>query len=84
MAEFGPEANSPEIQAAIDIYFTGLHEFVATTVKPLELGEPEKTVVQILSLIQGSIVMVQSTRDHSIARANRDAARLLLEDGMSA
>ena len=84
MAEFGPEANSPEIQAAIDIYFTGLHDFVATTVKPLELGEPEKTVVQILSLIQGSIVMVQSTRDHSIARANRDAARLLLEDGMSA
>jgi hypothetical protein len=39
-------------------------------------------VVQILSLIQGSIVMAQSTRDPHLAEANRDAARLLLEGGV--
>jgi hypothetical protein len=47
----------------------------------LALNKPEKTVVQILSLIQGSIVMAQSTRDPLLAEANRDAARLLIEGG---
>jgi hypothetical protein len=40
-------------------------------------------VIQILSLIQGSIVMAQSTRDPSVAAANRDAARLLIEDAVT-
>ncbi|MBB4642864.1 TetR/AcrR family transcriptional regulator [Rhizorhapis suberifaciens] len=81
MAEFGPEANSPDVQATIAAHFEGLREFIASLIEPLALGHPEKAVVQILSLIQGSIVMAQSIRDPAIAAANRDAARLLLEDG---
>lgn len=38
---------------------------------------------QVLSLIQGAIVMAQSTPDPGIVEANRDAARLLLEDGVA-
>jgi AcrR family transcriptional regulator len=81
LAEFGPDANSPEVQATIAAHFESLHEFVASLVEPLALSKPERTVVQILSLVQGSFVMAQSTRDPAIAEANRDAARLLLEDG---
>jgi hypothetical protein len=36
--------------------------------------------MQILSLIQGAIVMAQATRDPLVAEVNRDAARLLIED----
>jgi len=79
LAEFGPEAGAPDVQATITAYFEGLHAFVASLVEPLALSKPERTVVQILSLIQGSIVMAQSTRDPHLAEANRDAARLLIE-----
>jgi AcrR family transcriptional regulator len=79
LAEFGPEADAPDVQATITAYFEGLHDLVASLVEPLALNKPEKTVVQILSLIQGSIVMAQATRDPLLAEANRDAARLLLE-----
>ncbi|MEH7911192.1 hypothetical protein V7798_28740 [Rhizobium laguerreae] len=83
LAEFGPEANSPDVQATIAEYFKGLHEFVASLIEPLGLKKPEKAVIQVLSLIQGAIVMAQSTRDPGIVEANRDAARLLLEDGLA-
>ncbi len=82
LAEFGPEANSPDVQATIAEYFEGLHEFVASLIEPLGLKEPERAVIQVLSLIQGAIVMAQSTRNTGIVEANRDAARLLLEDGL--
>ncbi|WP_027166656.1 TetR/AcrR family transcriptional regulator [Mesorhizobium sp. WSM3224] len=78
LAEFGPDASSPDVQAAIAAYFDGLHEFVASLIAPLALSKPEKAVVQILSLIQGSIVIAQTTRDPAIAETNREAARLLL------
>ncbi|SFJ71728.1 transcriptional regulator, TetR family [Bosea sp. OK403] len=81
LAEFGPEANSPDVQAIIAAYFKDLHEFVASLVKPLALNRPEQAALQILSLIQGSIVIAQSTRDPAVAEANRDAARSLLEGG---
>ncbi len=81
LAEFGPDANSPEIQAIIASYFKGLHEFVTSLVKPLALNRPEQAVLQILSLIQGAIVIAQSTRDPAVAEANREAARSLLEAG---
>jgi len=81
LAEFGPEANSPDVQATIAAYFKRLHDFVASLIAPLALSKPEKAVVQILSLIHGSIVIAQSTRDPTLVEANRDAARLLLEDG---
>ncbi|API56200.1 TetR/AcrR family transcriptional regulator [Rhizobium leguminosarum] len=83
LAEFGPEANSPDVQATIAEYFKGLHEFVASLIEALALKNPEKAVIQVLSLIQGAIVMAQSTRDPGIVEANRDAARLLLEDGLA-
>ena len=78
LAEFGPDANSPDVQALIAAYFKGLHEFVASLVVPLALSRPEQAVLQILSLIQGSIVIAQSTRDPTVAEASRDAARSLL------
>jgi hypothetical protein len=83
LAEFGPEADAPGVQATITAYFEGLHRLVVSLVEPLALNKPEKTVVQILSLIQGSIVMAQSTRDPLLAEANRDAARLLLEGAVA-
>ena len=79
MAEFGPDADVPDVQATITAYFKGLHDLVAALVEPLGLNRPERTVMQILSLIQGSIVMAQSTRDRLVAEANRDAAKLLIE-----
>ena len=81
LAEFGPDADAPDVQATITAYFEGLHDLVASLVEPLGLNKPEKTVLQILSLIQGSIVLAQSTRDPLLAEANRDAARLLIESG---
>lgn len=83
LAEFGPDADAPEVQATITGYFAGLHDLVAALVAPLALDKPERTVVQILSLIQGSIVMAQSTRAPFLAAANRDAARLLLEGAVA-
>ncbi|WP_409192727.1 TetR/AcrR family transcriptional regulator [Bradyrhizobium sp. RDM4] len=82
LAEFGPDVDSPEVQATIAAHFKGLQEFVTSLVDPLALSRPEKAVIQILSLIQGSIVIAQSTHDPAIAEASRDAARLLL-DGAS-
>ena len=82
LAEFGPEANTPEVQATIAEYFTELHEFVASLIEPLALENPERAVIQILSLVQGSFVMAQSIPNGGIVEANRDAARLLLEHGL--
>jgi AcrR family transcriptional regulator len=79
LAEFGPDADSPEVQATIAGYFEGLHDLVASLVAPLGLGDPEKAVLQILALIQGSIVIAQTTSGHAIATASRDAAELLLQ-----
>ena len=83
LAEFGPEANSPDVEATITAYFTRLHDFVASLIEPLPLSKPERVVIQILSLIQGSFVIAQSTRDPAIVEANRNAARVLLEEGMA-
>ncbi|WP_087005815.1 TetR/AcrR family transcriptional regulator [Rhizobium sullae] len=82
LAEFGPEANSPDVQATIAAYFKGLHEFVASLIEPLALSKPERAVIQILSLFQGAIVIAQSMRDSAIVEANRYAARVLLEDAL--
>ncbi|MEH7866299.1 TetR family transcriptional regulator [Rhizobium laguerreae] len=82
LAEFGPEANSPDVQATIVAYFKGLHGFVASLIEPLPLSKPERAVIQILSLFQGAMVIAQSTRDPAIVEANRDAARVLLEDAL--
>lgn len=82
LAEFGPEANTPEVQATIAAYFNELHDFVASLIMPLGLSDPERTVIQILSLIQGSFVVAQSIPDPNIVAANREAARLLLENGL--
>lgn len=79
LAEFGPDADAPDVQATITAYFQNLHDLVASLVEPLALSRPERTTVQILSLIQGSIVMAQSTNDTSLTAANRDAAGLLLQ-----
>ena len=79
LAEFGPDVDSPDVQATIAAHFKGLREFVASLVEPLALSKPEQAVLQILSLIQGAIVIAQSTRDPGIAQASRGAARLLLE-----
>lgn len=83
LAEFGPEANTPEVQATIAEYFAELHEFVASLIKPLGLDNPERTVVQILSLVQGSFVMAQSLPNLGIVEANREAAKLLVEHALS-
>ncbi|WP_105429295.1 TetR/AcrR family transcriptional regulator [Neorhizobium sp. T6_25] len=82
LAEFGPEANSPDVQATIAAYFKGLHGFAASLIEPLALSKPERAVIQILSLFQGAMVIAQSTRDPAIVEANRDAARVLLEDAL--
>ena len=79
LAEFGPDVDSPDVQATIAAHFKGLREFVASLVEPLALSKPEQAVLQILSLIQGAIVIAKSTRDPGIAQASRGAARLLLE-----
>jgi AcrR family transcriptional regulator len=79
LAEFGPDANSPEIQTIISSYFEGLQDFVASLIEPMKLSDPEKTIGQILSLIQGSIVMAQASSNPAIAAVNRDAAELLLQ-----
>ncbi|WP_425349563.1 hypothetical protein [Rhizobium multihospitium] len=84
LAEFGPEANSPDVQTTIAFYFKALHEFVASLIEPLALSDPEKAVIQILSLIQGSIVMAQSTPDPGLVKIIRDAARVLLENALTA
>lgn len=84
MAEFGPDANSPEIQMIISSYFEDLQDLVASLIEPMRLNDPEKTIVQILSLIQGSIVMAQATTNPTIAAANREAAKLLLQAGFDA
>jgi hypothetical protein len=83
MAEFGPEANSPGVEATIAAYFTKLHDFVASLIEPLSLSKPERAVIQILSLFEGSLVIAQSTRDPAIVEANREAARVLLEEGIA-
>jgi AcrR family transcriptional regulator len=81
LAEFGPDADTPEIQATIAHYFQSLHDLVSALVAPLGLSDPDKAVLQILSLIQGAIVMAQTTSDKRLAMANRDAARMVLEAG---
>ncbi len=78
LAEFGPEANTPEVQATIAEYFKQLHDFVSSLIEPLRLSDHERAVIQILSLIQGSFVMAQSLPDPQIVEANREAAQILL------
>ncbi|EHJ95518.1 TetR/AcrR family transcriptional regulator [Agrobacterium tumefaciens] len=82
LAEFGPEANTPEVQATIAEYYRELYELVTSLIKPLALKNPERAIVQILSLVQGSFVIAQSIPSEGIVEANRYAARLLLENEM--
>lgn len=84
LAEFGPEANTPEVQATIADYYRELQELVTSLMKPLGLKNPERAVIQILSLVQGAFVIAQSMPSEGIVEANRDAARLLLESEMAA
>lgn len=79
MAEFGPDADTPEIKATIAVYFQSLHDLVADLIVPLDLIDPDKATLQILSLIQGAIVMAQAMPGGDIAAANRHAAGILLE-----
>ncbi|KQN69650.1 TetR/AcrR family transcriptional regulator [Sphingomonas sp. Leaf62] len=79
LSEFGPEGDTPEIRAMIDGYFESLDALVSGLVAPLDVADPRKTIVQILTLVQGAIVMAQATSDRSIGGAVRDAARMLLE-----
>lgn len=79
LAEFGPDADSPEIKATIAAYFEGLHEFVATLIAPVGVADPDRAVLQILSLIQGAIVMAQASPGRAIAAANRDLVELILK-----
>ncbi|QQV78882.1 TetR/AcrR family transcriptional regulator [Sphingomonas aliaeris] len=79
LAEFGPEADSPDVKATIATYFEKLHALVAGVIAPLSLAEPEKAVLQVLTLVNGSIVLAQATADPGIASACKDAARTLLE-----
>lgn len=81
MTEFGPDAKAPEVQSIISKYFDSLHDLVAAIIAPMNLIDRETTIVQILSLFQGSIVMAQATSNPAIAAANRDAAMLLLQTG---
>lgn len=81
LAEFGPDAESPEVQATIAAYFESLHNLVADLMAPMVLSNPEKVVLQILSLVQGAIIMAQTSPDLSIAAANREAAAALLKAG---
>lgn len=83
LAEFGPEANTPEVQATIADYYKELHELVTRLIEPLGLKNPERAVIQVLSLVQGSFVIAQSMPSEGIVEANRDAARLLLENEMA-
>lgn len=78
LAEFGPDADTPEIKATIANYFHSLHELVSTLIAPLGLSNHERVVLQVLLLIQGAIVMAQTTSDQGIAKAGKEAARLLL------
>ena len=78
LAEFGPDADTPEIKATIALYFHSLRDLVANIIAPLPIRDADTAVLQILSLIQGAIVMAQATPADGIARANRDAAKLLL------
>ncbi len=78
LAEFGPEANTPEVQATIAEYFKQLHDFVSSLIEPMRSSDHERAVIQILSLIQGSFVMAQSLPDPRIVEANREAAQILL------
>jgi len=78
MAEFGPDADTPEIKATIAAYFDGLYAFISTLIAPLGLTDPDKAVLQILSLIQGAIVMAQASPGQAIAAANRDLVELIL------
>ncbi len=78
LAEFGPDAESPEIKAIIAAYFDSLRDLVAGILAPLTLPDPQKAVLQILSLIQGSIVMAQTWPGHAIAATNRDLVEVIL------
>ena len=60
MAELGPEVHSPKVQETIAAYFAGLRKLVASRVEPLALDAPRTAVIQILTLIEGSIIMAQS------------------------
>lgn len=79
LAEFGPDADTPEIQAMIDTYFEDLERLIAGLVEPLNLTDSHRAVLQILSLIQGAIVMAQATYGEGVGGASREAARVLLE-----
>lgn len=80
LAEFGPDAETPEVQATLAAYFHDLHEFVVSLIQPLKLKNQESVVVQILALIQGSLVNAQAMRGGIVEPlATRDAAKMLLE-----
>lgn len=71
LAEFGPDADSPEIKATIATYFDGLRDLVTRLIAPQTSGDPDMAVLQILSLIQGSIVMAQTSPGRPVAAAGR-------------
>ncbi|WP_454798495.1 TetR/AcrR family transcriptional regulator [Novosphingobium lindaniclasticum] len=79
LAEFGPDGDTPEIQAMINTYFEDLDRLITGLIEPLNLADSRQAVLQILSLIQGTIVMAQATYGEGVGSASRDAARVLLE-----
>ncbi|WP_040591791.1 TetR/AcrR family transcriptional regulator [Mesorhizobium metallidurans] len=79
LAEFGPDAETPEVQATLAAYFQDLHDFVVSLIHPLKLKNQGSVVVQILALIQGSLVNAQAMRGGVETLATRDAAKMLIE-----
>src|SRR3546814_16161830 len=72
LAEFGPEANSPNVQATIAMYFKRLPDLVASPITPLALSMPEKALAQILFLVHGCIVIAQSQPPPHLLQATPD------------
>lgn len=78
MAEFGPDAESPEVLAAIQEHYEQTLQWLETSMAQIGTPQPRRKAQALFALIEGTIVIAQAGLVPDIARLNKDAARVLL------
>ena len=79
LGEYGPERNEPEVRAQIAAHFTEMEKTLASLLKQICPKKSKKLLCPLMSLITGTIVVAQATRQTDVATRNKEVARALLE-----
>jgi len=79
LGEYGPERDEPEVRAQIAAHFAQMEKTLASLLKQICPKKSKQLMCPLMSLITGTIVVAQATRQTDVAAKNKEVARTLFE-----